>query len=368
MVIGVDGFEASVANRVGVGRLGVEILRGLARLDEKNFYRIYLPQPPLVDLPKAGSRWVYCLAHWHRFWSQLSLPFELFLDRQKIAAFLSLSHYAPRFCPVPYAIFILDLSYLYFPKMFKEGDRYKLVNWTKYSVTKARRIMAISQATKNDIIKFYQINPKKITVVYPGIMPVKTLNSSPQTILKKYAITGDYLLYVGTLQPRKNLVRLLEAFSQISAQYPKLKLVIVGKKGWLYDEIFRKTKQLFLQDKVIFTGFVSDDGLPYLYRGASALVLVSLYEGFGFPVLEAMSYGTPVVCSNVSSLPEIAGGAAILVEPTDSGKIREGLLKVLGLSPTEREKLVEKGRVQAKKFTWEKAAKETLAVIEGMAK
>jgi len=368
MTIGVDAFEASVNKRVGVGRLAVEILKNLATIDQRNHYRLYLPDKPLPDLPVESANWHYQTTLTKRLWSQISLPLQLLKERRDLDTFLSLSHYAPRLCPVPYTLFLLDLSFIYFPEMFRSQDLYKLVNWTRYSAAKATKIIAISQATKDDIIKFYKLKQAKIEVVYPGIMPVQKLDKNSSQVLKKYNVGIDYLLYVGTLQPRKNLVRLIEVFAKIVKKYPHLKLVIAGKKGWLYEEIFQKTQVLALENKVIFTGFVADDDLPYLYSQAKALILISLYEGFGFPVLEAMSYGTPVVCSNVSSLPEIAGEAAILVDPTSNAKIEAGLLKVLSLSPQEKRYFQEKGLIQAKKFTWQKAAEKTLAIIESTVK
>ena len=145
-------------------------------------------------------------------------------------------------------------------------------------------------------------------------------------------------MYVGTLQPRKNLVRLIEAFISVNSRQQtvngkkKLKLVIAGKKGWMYEEIFKKVKELNLEKEVVFTGYVPDEELPILYKGAKCFALVSLYEGFGFPVLEAMSMGVPVVCSNSSSLPEVAGEAAILVDPKNVEDIKGGIEKILGMS------------------------------------
>lgn len=179
--------------------------------------------------------------------------------------------------------------------------------------------------------------------------------------LKKYKIEGDYILFVGTLQPRKNIVRLIEAFSTLG---PKLyTLVVVGKPGWLYEEIYEAPKKFKVEDRVKFLDYVPDEDLPALYQNALCFVLPSLYEGFGLPVLEAMHYGCPVVTSNVSSLPEAAGDAAIMVDPESTESIKEGIEKVLG-DKSLREKLVKKGYEQVKKFSWEKCARETLKVLE----
>lgn len=381
MLIGIDGFELSESRRAGAGRLAVELIKSLAKVDRKNSYRIYVPFKKPVNKPLqmpdvcktmfAGqnSKWEYRHTGFNRLWSQATLPFYLYKDKPYPDVFLTLSHYIPRFCPCPSANFVFDLSYLRFPNMFKKRDLYKLKNWTAYSVRKAAKVITISKASKADIIHFYNLDSGKIKVVYPGVfMKVK---SASKKLKVKYGIAGEYILYVGTLQPRKNLVRLIEAFNKLKSQNSKLKstskklkLVIVGRKGWLYENIFKKVEDLNLTQDVVFTGFVPDEELPAFYEGAKCLVLVSLYEGFGLPVLEAMSYGTPVVISNVSSLPEVAGEAGIYVDPNDTSDIANGILKILKKPNREYKKLSEKCENQAKKFSWEKTANEVLKVLE----
>jgi len=373
MLIAVDGYEASADNRVGVGRFEVELLKGLYSVDEKNSYRIYTPRAPKPDLPRTSKHWKYRIASFNRLWSQAALPFYTMIDRPKPDVFFSPVHYAPRFITIPLVLGIMDLSFLFFPDMFRSRDLFKLKQWTMYSVKKAKRIIAISQSTKNDILKKYYISPDKVTVIYPGItnyeLRIKKLKTTYSKIAQKYGIVGDYILYVGTLQPRKNIVRLIEAFHLVSKRQTAngkrlLQLVIVGKKGWLYDTIFAKVKDLGIEDRVIFTGFVPDEELPILYAHATCFCLVSLYEGFGFPVLEAMKEGTPVVASNVSSLPELVADAGILVNPEDVTDIAHGIIDVLKMKDEDRMKLITRGKKQAAKFTWEKTARETLKVLE----
>lgn len=365
MVIAIDGFEASAEERVGVGRLEVELLKAIARLDKNNSYRVYTPYAPLGDLPHETNRWKYEIPSFKRLWSQAALPLKLIVDTPKPDVFYAPVHYAPRYCPVPLVVGIMDLSYIHFPELFKPTDLYKLKNWTKYSVQKAHGVIAISQSTKSDILKTYDIDPQNVHVVYPGV------NSELRVLMKKlspkYGIQKDYILYVGTLQPRKNIVRLIEAFHQIKndeLRIANLQLVIVGKKGWLYDEILGKAKELGIEKDVVFTGFVPDDELPVLYASAQCFCLPSLYEGFGFPVLEAMQYGCPVVASNVSSLPELVADAGILVDPKSVDSIAQGLKDVLILKPEDRKKLIEKGKKRASTFTWERAARETIGILE----
>jgi len=353
MLIGIDGNEANVSQRVGSNIYSFELLQALSKL--KANVVVYLKNKPLDDLPKGNKRWQYKVVGPSKFWTQFGLPFSLYFHQPKPDVFFTPGHYLPRWCPCPTVMAIMDLSYVYFPEMFKKRDLWQLRRWTSRSIKKAKKVLTISQHSKNAIIKHYQVESKKAVVTYPGF---KMAEEKKKINLKKYEIEGDFILYVGTLQPRKNLDKLIEAFSQLENK--DLKLVIVGKKGWLYDEIFAKVKEMGLEKKVIFTGYVPNEELPAFYQQARCFVLVSLYEGFGLPVLEAMHYGCPVVASNVSSLPEVVGQAGILVDPNKPEEIAQGIKKAI----ENREELIKKGYQQAKKFSWEKCAKETLAVLE----
>jgi len=384
MIIGVDANEANVRERVGANIYAYNILCELHKIisnlksqkSKPNVKcKIYLKNEPLSDLPPENENWQYKVFGPGKLWTQWRLPLELYLEREKPAVFFTPGHYAPRFSPVPTVVSIMDLAFLRFPQDFRHDDLSQLIAWTEYSVKKAAHILAISEATKQDIMEFYKIPSERITVTYPGydnkrfmIYDLRFKNKI-QEIKKNYEVKGDYLIYIGTLQPRKNLVRLIKTFSYLQKDpvfqnRPGLSLVIVGKKGWLYDEIFKTVKELNLEDKVIFTGFVPDDDLPLLLGGAQALILPSLYEGFGIPVAEAMACGVPVVVSRVSSLPEIAGKAGIYIDDPESGEnISQALLKVLKLTDQERKRLVERGLERVKQFSWEKCARETLKIL-----
>lgn len=369
MIIGIDGNEANIKNRVGVGRYAFELLKQLSQYPMSNVqYQIYLKEKPLSDMPKRSNAWEYQVVGPKRFWTQIGLPLALW--RQKMSGrapevFFTPSHYAPRFCPVSSVISIMDLAYLHFPEMFKKNDLYQLKSWTKYSIEKAAKILTISQASRDDIIKYYQVPAGKVVVTYPGNSMKLTAKSDKfKDVAKRYEIEGDYILSVGTLQPRKNYVKLIKALSILISQYPSITLVIVGKKGWLWEEILAAPKKFGVANRVKFLDFISDEDLAMLYKQAKCFVLVSLYEGFGIPVLEAMSFGCPVVTSNVSSLPEVVGEAAILVDPEKTEAIATAIQKVLELKPAERQAMIDKGYIQAKKFSWEKCARQTLAVLE----
>ncbi len=361
MIIAIDGYEANTENRVGIGRYAFEILRNLSDIATQHSFRIYIPGSPLSDMPKQTDRWIYRLAGPKNLWTLVGLPLALILDRPKPDIVFSPTHYIPRWVSIPRVMSIMDVSYLVYPQMFRPQDLHQLVNWTGYSVRHARAILTISEFSKRAIMEAYSVPEKAVIVTYPGL-------SMPKNQLSLNAPVSDYVLSVGTLQPRKNFVRLIEAFSMIASKYPALSLVIVGKKGWLYEEILEAPKKHGVVGRVKFLDFVADSDLSSLYKNAKVFALPSLYEGFGLPVLEAMSYGMPVVVSNVSSLPEIAGEAGIYVDPENTESIANGLIEALTEKGDAAKKRAQKTASQVKKFTWEKAAKQTLEVLEKVGK
>lgn len=377
MIIGLDGNEANVKNRVGSGRYAYELLKEFAQRKENQFI-VHLKTDPLPDLPKKTASFSYKVFGPSKLWTQFALPVKLALGA-KLDVFASLGHYGPRFSRIPYVVTIHDLSYLHYPQMFRKEDLYQLTNWSKYSIENSAHIIAVSQCTKDDIVKNYKVDPKKISVTHEGydkknFYPQQ--RSKIESVKKKYKIYGDYIIYVGTLQPRKNIERLLEAFTTIVYGNKKavnrqlitdnLTLVIAGKKGWIYDSIYQKAKNLNVEKKVIFTDFVPDIELPALISGAKVYVLPSLWEGFGIPVIEAQACGVPVVASSTSSLPEIVGESGILINPQSISSIAEGLKKVLSEDGL-RHQLIKKGFENIKRFSWQKCATETLLVLSKVA-
>ena len=273
----------------------------------------------------------------------------------------------------------MDLSYLHYPELFRAKDLHQLVHWTKYSVNHAQKILTISKFSRDAIIKEYGVRSDKVIVTYPGITMepkvksptfVKTMADKQKSkVLEKYHLNKDYILSVGTLQPRKNFVRLIEAFSKIKVSNSSLELVIVGKKGWLYEEILEAPEKFGVADSVKLLDFVEDSDLFSLYENAICFVLPSLYEGFGLPVLEAMAAGSAVVVSNVSSIPEVAGKAGIYIDPLDVESISFGIQQAITEYKTKSWKdRILLGKEIAKQFTWEKAAKQTLAILEDVGK
>ncbi len=374
MLIGIDGNEANVEKKVGISQYAFELLQQFYKLKKSKDYpglsfKIYLKMPPVSSLPPAEDGWNYQIFGPRPLWTQLTLPYRLYFTNPRPDVFFSPSHYAPRFCPVPSVISIMDLAYLYYPEMFKKSDLYQLRSWTSYSANKAKKILTISDSTRFDIIKQYKTPSEKVITIYPGIKPVddSELQTNTMEILKnKYGITGHYVLFVGTLQPRKNIARLIKAFSEIILHpkvYSDTQLVIIGKKGWLYQEILQKPKNLGIESRVKFLDFINDKELELFYKNAICFVLPSLYEGFGLPILEAMQHGCPVVTSNISSLPEAGGDAALYVDPKNIDDIARKMIMLIS-DEQLRAKLIAKGKKQIAKFSWEKTARQTLDILQ----
>lgn len=367
--IWIDGYEANVSQRVGSGQVAFELLKNIYKLDRENNYTILLQSKPFSDLPPERENWKYKILRPANLWTRIVIPAYYTFAKNKPDLILSPTHYIPAFIGVKRIAIIFDLSFLRFPETFKKDDLYKLTNWTRYSARESSHIVTISNSSKKDIIEFYQLPDKKITVAYPGydenvFRPIED-EAEISRVKDKYKIVGNYIIYIGTIQPRKNLVRLIRAMKLID----DCKLVIVGKikgkgrQAWMNEEILAEPGKLGIEDKIIFTDFVPTENLPALISGAKAFVLPSLYEGFGIPVAEAMACGTPVIVSNVSSLPEVAGDAGIMVDPQSETQIEQAI-RLLVSDKKIHDKLSKKALEQSKKFSWEKMAREVIEVLE----
>jgi glycosyltransferase involved in cell wall biosynthesis len=256
-----------------------------------------------------------------------------------------------------------DLTFMRYPEHAPPGLVSYLNEAVPRSVRRARLILADSESTRRDLIEMLQTPPDKVRVVYAGVgsefRPVTDVVALA-AVKTRYQLAQPFILTVGTLQPRKNHLRLVQAFSRVAAAHRDVRLVIAGGKGWSYDETAAEIARLNLGDRVIFPGFVSEEDLAAVYSLARALAFPSLYEGFGLPVLEAMACGTPVVCANASSLPEVAGDAAVLVDPLDVDGLAEALERVLD-DDVLRQELIRRGHERAARFTWAAAANALLA-------
>ncbi len=388
--IGVDASRSVAAQPTGTelySRYLIEAL--LAHAPDHFFFRLYFNRPPAFATENPKSQ-VSNLT-FPRLWTHLRLSLEMIFHQPDLL-FVP-SHVLPVVHPRRSVVTVHDLGYLHFPEAHPPRQRWYLNATARWHTRTAAHLLADSAVTKRDLIEQYHAQPDRITVAYPGLDPTIKRMDDPIEVARvktKYHIDGDYLLYLGTIQPRKNLARLIDAFQTASrnlqphrgasqsptpqgrfavsnptgalrslqspVSYPQL--LIAGKRGWYADELLKQAG-----DHVKFTGYVEAADKNALLSSATAFVFPSLYEGFGFPVLEAMACGVPVLCSNTSSLPEVAGEAALLVNPLDVDDIARGLHEIVTNGDLRRT-LIERGYEQAQQFTWQACAETVLKVFE----
>jgi len=363
MLVGLDASRSVAARRTGTENYSLHLIQNLLDLGAAHLFRLYFNQPPAAGLfsDRAEQR----VMPFPRLWTHLRLSWEM--QRRPPDVLFVPSHVVPLIHPRRTVVTVHDLGYQYYPEAHTLFQNLYLRWSTRHNARAASRILADSEATRQDLIRYYDVPETKIAVVYPGRDESLSAVHDPEILAAtraRYGLAPDYLLYVGTLHPRKNLVRLIQAFAAVLETAPEgLQLVLAGQKGWLTDDILAQVRKLGLEDRVILTGYVPDEDLPALLSGALAFAYPSLYEGFGFPVLEAMACGTPVVCSSVSSLPEVAGDAALLVDPLHVEALAGALAR-----PTTgaalRQDLVARGFTQIEQFSWQRCAEETLQVLE----
>lgn len=372
MIIGIDGNEANVKERVGVNSYSFELLKSLRKLQAEwsvsHSLIVYLKEKPLWDMPEETTKFRYKVLPGKSNWILTKLMPSLIFDKDKPDVFFSPSHYTPPLALVPRVCSIMDLGYLEFSGQFRKKDFWQLKLWSAISIFVSKAIIAISNSTKSDIVRHYPFASDKVYVTHLAYDPERfNLRVTPKDVRRvqnKYSIAENYVLYLGTLKPSKNIVGLIEAFSKISGDFPDTQLVVAGKKGWMYEPIYSKVKELGLVEKVIFTDFVPEEDKPALIKGAKVFTIPSFWEGFGLDALNAMASGTPVVASKVGSLPEVVGTAGILVDPNDINSIAAGIAQVLSAESKKYNNIVEAGVRQAGKFSWDETARKTLAVLE----
>jgi len=364
MLIGIDASRTVAAERTGTENYSLFLIRALLQLDGDNCYRLYFNQPPAPDLLATAGNVEQRVMPFPRLWTHLRLSLEM-ATRPPDVLFVP-AHVLPWVHPRRSVVTVHDLGYLYYPQAHTQWARGYLQWSTAYNARSAAQVIADSQATKDDLIRHCGTPPEKVAVIYPGrdesFAPVRDA-ALLVAVRERYGIPAPYVISVGTLQPRKNLTGLLDAFVGLLGQGRDLHLAIAGKKGWLYEPLFARVRELGLEQRVHFVGYVPQQDLPALLSGARLFVLPSLYEGFGLPILEAMACGTPVVCSAVASLPEVAGDAAILVDPHDTAQLAQGMARVLD-DPDLSRQLVGKGLERVTRFSWEQCARQTLQVLE----
>ena len=295
-------------------------------------------------------------------WEQLAQPVRLLGNR--IDLLHSLAFVQPVILPCPSVVTIYDLSFIHYPQRLQPWRRLYLRWGTTFSARRASRVIAISASTKRDIVGLLGVAEDKVDVIPCGVdEDFRAVDRQEQLeeLRKKRRLPPRMLLFVGTIEPRKNLTTLLRSYALLRERIQPPPLVIAGAKGWQHEEVFSLVQELGLPDELLFPGFIPRDELPLWYNAADLFVYPSLYEGFGLPAVEAMSCGTPVITSSVSSLPEVAGSAAITVDPLDVAGLAAAMDKVMG-DGNLREDMRLAGLRQAALFSWDKAALETASV------
>ena len=373
MRIGID-VTAALTQGGGIGRYTRELIHALVAVDENSSYRFFSAKPPETlpvanPIPEANNvvyrpalldeRWLY------RLWYRLRLP----LPVQWVTGPLDLFHSPDFVLPpvngrIPTLLTVHDLSFIHYPHTFPERLVSYLNQVVPWSIGRASHILADSEATRHDLETLWQVPPEKISVLYSGVdarfQPV-TDEKKITAVRQKYQLDDfPYVLSVGTLQPRKNFQMLIRAFRPLTETLPH-HLVISGGKGWLYEEMLDEVEKQGLLDRVHFIGFVDDDDLPTLYSEASLFAFPSLYEGFGLPLLEAMGCETAVVTSNSSSLPEVAGEAAVQLPPEDQLAWTETIHALL-LNHSRRDSLIRAGKTQVLQFSWQQSAHQLITI------
>ncbi|MBN1954004.1 MAG: glycosyltransferase family 4 protein [Anaerolineae bacterium] len=366
--------SAAVHRRAGLGRYAENLARALVAAAPGRFALFYNREQgiePLAGLERLPTRTV---ALGYKPWRMLVWMGQLArigLDRWLPGArlFHATEHLLPPLRTVPTLLTVHDLIFRHLPEHHKRLNRWYLNATMPLYCRRASHIIAVSEQTRQDLIAAYHIPAARITVVYEAAAPHFRPQSAEAVaaVRQRYNLPPRYLVFVGTIEPRKNLGRLLETFEVVRAEGLSDGLVVVGRRGWLYGDFFTRLEQSPARDAVILPGYVPDAELPAIYAGAQALVLPSHYEGFGLPVLEAMACGTPVATSNTSSLPEVGGDAALYFDPDDGEAATAITRRLLGDADLQAE-MRARGLAQAARFSWQRAARETMAVYNRVAK
>jgi len=360
----------SVGTKLGGNEsYAVNLIESLAQIDEVNDYTLYVTTAEARD--RFHQRWPnfqvrYTLPHTPLIRIPLTLSAEL---RKNPVDVLHVQFTAPPFCPCPVVVSIHDLSFEHLPQTFHRRSRTQLRLTVRHSARRAAKILTLSEHTRRDVIDTYGIEPSRVTAIplaAPRHFSPVTDERELQRVRHNYGIEGAYILSVGSIQPRKNLARLVNAYASLRGKHAQTelpKLVLVGKRAWLYDETLRALEQTGITESVILTGYVPESDLPALYSGALCFVYPSYFEGFGLPPLEAMKCGAPVIVGDKTSLPEVVGDAALMVDPYDVSSIAAAIERLINDSVL-RQELSVKGQKRAETFDWRETARQTLEIYE----
>lgn len=356
MRIAIDASRTTTARTTGTEHYALELLRHLIRendtLPQPHHLRLYFRDTPPSDLLPTSPHTEQVIIPFTRVWTHLRFAAALYHDRPDLT-FVP-AHTLPFVMPGRAMVTVHDLGYRHFPQLHPLRQRLYLEMTTRYSTRRADIVLADSEATRADLMRFYHTPADKIHVVYPAASPPIV---SDVDVRVKYRLPARYFVFIGTLQPRKNIAGLVQAYKQYRQRTgDDAALVLAGGRGWLYDEAWTGGVS-----GVIETGYIEEADKGALLAGSLGLVFPSLYEGFGFPVLEAMFCHTPVIASRTSSLPELVGEAGLLVDPLDTDAIAAAMEAMV--QPEVRERLVRAGDEQVQRFTWQTSARQVLNLI-----
>lgn len=364
MLLGIDGRAANATTRVGVNIYCQEIIRALAAMPERISLRVYLDQPPAPSFPDiSGTADIRVLPRKPR-WTLTQLAREL--RREPPDVFLITSLQYPIGVPCPKVAAVHETAFLYLPQYWGFLQRMRTIGLLRLTCRRADRLIAISNVVKQDLVKYLRVPPARISVAHYGIAdslrPVRD-TAVIERVRQRLKLPERYFVFVGRLSPRKNVGRIIQAFETVCRRNPSLPhvFVIAGDKGWLTTELFQGVEHSSIRDRLVFSGYVPYEDVPVLISQADVLVMPALWEAFGMPVLEGMACGVPVLTSNRSGLAEVAGDAAVCVNPEDTAAIAHALEQLL-LDESLRDTLREKGLAHAANFTWRKTAEKTIAI------
>ncbi len=360
--VGIDASRAVSAAPTGTEGYSSHLIRALLpQLTPRYTVRLYFREPPAPEaFPHAEQRIIPS----SRLWTHLRLSAELW--RHSPDLLFVPAHVLPPVRPPLTIVTVHDLGYRAFPQAHTVGQRLYLELSTRWNVHVATHILADSQATREAIVQTYHAPPEKISLVYPGYDQRLEPERNREVLAAmrgRYAIPGPYILSLGRIQPRKNLARLVGAFAQLAPRYPELTLVLAGPPGWLSEPLHARVREWGLERRVRFPGYVAEEDKAALLSGAELFAFPSLYEGFGFPVLEAQACAVPVLTSTTTSLPEVAGAAALLVDPLDEAAIARGLERLL-TEPALRQQLIARGAANLARFSWQRAGQTVAELVE----
>ena len=375
MRIGVD-VTALPPRPVGAGNYIIHFTRALAeqteaeQLDVELLIFVQSARVPLLGVEPSARVSLVSLPDQapprRLLWEQTTLP--ALARRCKLDLLHSLHYTMPVLAPCPVVVTFHDMTFFLFPNLHLLPKRIFFQNFIRFSARRAAALLSVSESTRQDSIRLLGLSPDRITTtplgVTAGFAPVRD-TIALNAVRQKYRLPERFVLYVGLLEPRKNVPALLRAFQRISAAFPGYQLVLAGRQGWMYEQVFQLVESLGLKERVCFTGYVDGEDLPALYSLADVFVYPSFYEGFGLPVLEAMACGVPVITSRVSSLPEIAGDAAVLLDPDHEDGLAGALERLLS-DPAERAWRSARGIEQARIFTWDRTARLTWPVYRSV--